>query len=86
MIVECTIHEPWLEECRLQVGNYFHIQDPIPALHDQQDWVCYREINNTKQKMTINTILLITIVTAQSYRLPTEVIWCLLKENSLLQS
>lgn len=34
--MECTIHEPWLEQSQLKEAHYFHVQDPIPAHHDQQ--------------------------------------------------
>lgn len=87
MRVECTIHDPWLEEFWLQREQYFCAQDPISAHHNWQHWVCYIKLCNMKiYDLIYDKMLLIVIVIALSCRLCREMVWSLCKKNSLSPS
>lgn len=60
MRVDCTIHEPWLEERRLHGGHYFRVQDPIYANHNHKHSVHYKKLNMKILKNNTNNKMLVT--------------------------
>lgn len=58
--MECTVCEPWQEECHLQGGHYFHAQDPIPASCHQHS-LYYRKLNRKKKRQITECYLLLLL-------------------------